>query len=117
MEVIREEESVRDYLQELFNTPQGGRGACPDFGMPQVEIMKWSEEDFKQVFLKFKNCIDRYEPRLRRLKSGSYRSSEKLVTIKAELVTQDKQPKTGIPVIIRIAVGEIGKIKVTIERY
>jgi len=115
MEAIPDVESVSAYLQELFNTPQGGSGACPDFGMPPVEIIRWSKEEFKQAFSIFKNCIDRYEPRLYALKSGDYDPNGKLVGMKAKLVIRKTESKVGVPVSVQIAVGEIGKIKVLVE--
>jgi predicted component of type VI protein secretion system len=109
---IQEEESVCAYLQELFNTPQGGHGACPDFGVPPITRI----EDIKQAISTFKDCIKNYEPRLRELTSGSYDPNEKAVWIKAKLVTRDTQSKEGVPVNVRIAVGDTSKVKVLIER-
>jgi len=110
------EESVREYLQELLNTPQGGKGTCPDFGLPTaVQITRpetLPERALMPMVEQIKTCVTKYEPRLRQFQFTCHEGDGKTCRFKARLFHHDNRLNDGAIVNILMEIGELGSIKV-----
>ena len=118
---VSTEESVCAYLQELFNTSQGGEGTSPDFGLSTAMQVTRPEAlprpALEPMIGQIKACVAKYEPRLRQFEFAGHEDDGKNCRFKAYLVRQfhdDGKPKDVIPVTILVELGMLGRIKVAV---
>jgi type VI secretion system protein len=65
----RRARSVISHLNHLFNTRRGSLAHLPDYGLPDVaEIYRDIPDSVEPMRLAIKEAVERYEPRLRRVR-------------------------------------------------
>jgi type VI secretion system protein len=68
----RRVQSVASHLRYLFNTRRGSLAHLPDYGLPDVaEVYRDAPDSIEPLRAAIKDVIERYEPRLRRVRVES----------------------------------------------
>jgi len=88
-------DSVMRHLQRLLNTRQGHVSTQPEYGMPDfTDCAESLPETLDRVRRAIKNSIEKYEPRLRRVRITHLPSEDSLnlhFSITGQLVTEKGQ--------------------------
>lgn len=75
-------ESIRRNLRRLLNARQGMCEAAPDYGLPALtELIAGNQQYVQRVQDAIRTAIERYEPRLRRVRVSQHESSENRQTL------------------------------------
>lgn len=72
-------ESVRENLARILNARQGMSEALPDYGLPSLVDLTMSSGNYVQVVREtIRTAIEKYEPRLRRIRVSEVHDDEDL---------------------------------------
>jgi len=70
-------ESVREHLNHLLNARHGMSEGMPDYGLPALtDLVAGSGDHANAVGTAIKNAIEKYEPRLRRVRVSCQRDED-----------------------------------------
>lgn len=92
--------SVLDNLRRLLNTRQGRCVTRPEYGIPSLEDVRFGGMDgVKELARDIQLSIERFEPRLQRVRVRVLPRTEELTTVRfeivAELVTPDGRSRVA----------------------
>lgn len=78
--------SILKHLMELLNTRQGNTPCCPDYGLPDFNSMIARFPDaIVELRREIKRCIEKFEPRLQRVKVVYSKDDENPLTLRYEI--------------------------------
>ncbi len=107
----RQIRSVLNYLQRILNTRQGSVLIAEDFGMPDFTNLPgaFSTGDTHEVERLLKQVIQKYEPRLKRVRIVFEPQQEEILSLRFKVEAQLDR-KEGPPVAFETVVNAGGKI-------
>ncbi len=105
--------SVLRHLQKMLNTRQENAPSVPDYGVPDlVEIVRTFPESTRSLEESIRQSIEKYEPRLRKVKVFHDADADDALTlafeVQAQLVTDDRT--AGVSFVTRV--NPDGKVEV-----
>ena len=109
----RQIQSVLNYLQRILNTRQGSTPIAEDFGMPDFTNLPgaFSTGSTREVEQLLKEVIQKYEPRLSRVRIFFESQQEDLLSLRFKVEAQLAREE-GPPVTFETVVDAGGKISI-----
>lgn len=91
-------ESVLLHLQKMLNVRQGSSSANPDYGLPDFnQLISEFPSAIQELRKAIKQCIEKYEPRLRRVRVESLADDDDPLSLRfeihAHLIIDDHESK------------------------
>ena len=106
-------ESVLIHLRDLLNTRQGSAMALPDYGLPDFnDLAKRFPDAIFELKRNIKSCIEKFEPRLTRVRVEYVRDEEDPLRLRYEISAQLLSEDEATNVCFETTLESGGKVRV-----
>ena len=106
-------ESVLRHLQQMMNVRQGSVPTVPDYGLPDFnDIAMRFPDAIVELRRAIKQCIERYEPRLAKVKVDYVPEENDPLTLRFEITAQLRVDEKRTPVWFETTLNSAGKVAV-----
>jgi len=105
--------SILRHLRKMLNVRQGSVCTLPDYGIPDLNSLFLLYPDAVLALRKIiRNSLEKYEPRLRRVKVRHLPDEDDPLMLRFEITAQLVLDGNSTPVRFETAVGHNGRVKV-----
>lgn len=106
-------ESVLTHLQKMLNTRQGNVLTLPDYGIPDLsEVVHSFPDSIVQMQEAIRTSIEKYEPRLRKVRVKYVDPGEDLLKLRFEITAQLVTAKEKASVWFETMVDSSGQVEI-----
>ncbi|WP_159084461.1 type VI secretion system baseplate subunit TssE [Dongshaea marina] len=113
-ELVRLSSSVTRYLSRMLNTQQGSALTVPDFGMPDLNLVRFGEglENLRGLERVIADLILRYEPRVERVQVEFIPQETDRLSLVFKIRAGIRYENNLVPVVFETVLGPDGRISV-----
>ncbi|WP_108650360.1 type VI secretion system baseplate subunit TssE [Dongshaea marina] len=113
-ELVRLSSSVTRYLSRMLNTQQGSALTVPDFGMPDLNQVRFGEglENLRGLERVIADLILRYEPRVERVQVEFIPQETDRLSLVFKIRAGIRYENNLVPVVFETVLGPDGRISV-----